>query len=433
MPLTLSAIRTAAPGPKGRKLADSNSLYLFVSPKGAKSFRIDYQHGGKRNTFTIGQWPEVDLNEARRRAAEIKSQLKAGHDPAQVRNAEKLAPSGVVPGERFDDLAALVIEDMQAKRRAANTITRAEWMRRLAAPVIGNRPVGAITPEECFRLVKGVERSGRRETAARLRRFLDDVFVYAVALGRADRNPAEKLARTLVAPVRKQRAAITDTKPLGALLTSVDAYHGQPSTALGVKLLALTFVRPGELRFAEWSEIDFRARRWTVPASRMKMRREHIVPLSVQALQILAGLQVLAKGSRYVFPALHSRERPVSENTWNMALRRMGIDQAEACAHGFRSTASTMLHAARDENGQRLFSEDAVELQLAHASEDRVRATYDRGLLIEERTRLMQWWSDRLDEIRAADPLFIEACGVEDVVPRALFEAQLNGGANTRD
>jgi integrase len=290
-----------------------------------------------------------------------------------------------------DDLLA----KMTNEGRALVTLDKTRWLLEFAYPQIGDRPIAEITPPELLTALRSVEARGRYETARRLRSTCGMVCRLAIATGRAERDPSQDLRGALVTPKTKHRAAIVEPKAIGALLRAIDGYDGHVPTRAGLLLLALTFVRPKELRQAEWNEFDLEAAVWTLPAEKMKMRRPHRVPLSVQALVIVRNLQSLSGKGRYLFPSIRTILRPISENTLNAALRRLGYGTNEVTPHGFRSMASVRLN----EMGR--WNPDAIERQLAHQESNDVRRAYTHAAEFwTERVRMMQVWADYLDTLR---------------------------------
>jgi integrase len=274
------------------------------------------------------------------------------------------------------------------------TLRKVQWLLDFARPTLGARPVAAITAPEILLVLRGVEGRGRYETAKRLRSTIGECFRYAVASGRADTDPTSALKGALTAPQVRHRAALTEPKAFGGLLRAMVVYEGSPEVRAALQLLALTFVRPGELRFADWSEFDLEKAEWTIPPARMKMRRPHRVPLAPQAIAILRGLYAVTGRGKLVFPSVRSRSRCISENTINAALRRMGFTKDEMRGHGFRAVASTIL------NGSGKWNADAIEAQLAHVENDAVRRAYHRADYWSERVSMMNFWADYLDALR---------------------------------
>ncbi len=303
---------------------------------------------------------------------------------AHVRNANS-----------FELVAEEYLEKMAVEGREAVTIKKSRWLLSLLAPSIGTAPVSEIKPAQLLAAIRPVHAKGHHETARRLRSFAGRVFRYAVATSRAEMDPSSVLRGALIAPKVSHHAAILEPKRAGGLMRAIDGFDGQPLTKLALQLTPHVFVRPGELRRAEWSEFDFELARWTISAEKMKMRRPHTVPLSRQSLAILDAAKALSSGQRYVFSSLYPGNRPMSENTINASLRRMGYSGKEMTAHGFRALASTLLN----ESGK--WSADAIERALAHDTSSTVRGNYHRGEHWDERVRMSQWWSDYLDELKA--------------------------------
>lgn len=271
------------------------------------------------------------------------------------------------------------------------------WLLSFAEPLIGTCPIGKLTAPDFLTVLRTVEVRGRYETARRLRSTFSSVLRYAIATGRAKRDVTVDLRGALIAPKVTHRAAIVEPTKVGALLRAIEGYEGQPAVEYALKIAPHVFVRPGELRNAEWDEFDADEAVWTIPASKMKMGREHKVPLSRQILDLLERLYAITGDSRYLFPSVRTNDRPISENTVNAALRRLGYDKTEMTGHGFRALASTLL------NESRRWHPDAIERQLAHVESNNVRRAYLRGEHWAERVRMMQFWSDHLDKLRRAN------------------------------
>ncbi|ODT62886.1 MAG: integrase [Phenylobacterium sp. SCN 69-14] len=393
MALTDAAIRAAKPAAAQFKLFDGGGLFLIVRPSGGKLWRLKYRHHGKEQQLSIGRYPEVGLKEARERRDEARKVIAGGGDPAFEKKRAAVAAS-ISVANTFSAIALELIDKREREGLKDITTGKARWLLSLLEPELGQRPVAEIEPYELLEALKKVEASGRLETAKRLLAFSSRVFRYAVATARAQRNIAADLQGALVAPKVKHHAAIIDPEGVGALLRAIDGFEGQPVTLWALRLAPHVFVRPGELRQAEWTEIDLDAAVWRIPASRMKMKREHAVPLSTQGVAILTEARGLTGSGRLVFPGQRTPHRPLSENTLNAALRRLGYGADEMTAHGFRSTASTLLN----ESGK--WSVDAIERALAHGDTDGVRGAYHRGAHWDERVRMAQWWSDYLDRLR---------------------------------
>ncbi len=393
MPLTDVQIKAAKPREKPYKLSDGGWLFLLVNPSESKLWRVAYRFAGKEKLLALGSYPEVSLKDARAKRDEARALLASSIDPGEQKKVEKLARVSAA-GITFKLVAMDYSDKLQREGRAPATLAKIEWLLSLVLPKIGERPIGQITAAEILAALKAIEARGNLETAKRLRATIGAVFRYAIATARAETDPTAVLKGALVAPKTKHRAAITDPVALGAFLRSLDAFDGQPETVAALKLLPLVFTRPGELRLAEWVEFDLNKAVWTIPASRTKMRREHQVPLPRQALAILEGLKELTGGGWLVFPGVRSKDRPISENTMNASMRRMGFTQEQVTAHGFRATASTLLN----ESGK--FSADAIERALAHQDPDPVRRAYARGAFWAERVEMAQWWADYLDRLK---------------------------------
>jgi integrase len=394
MALTDSAIRLAKAGDADRKLADGKGLYLLVTRTGSKLWRLKYRIDGKEKKLALGAYPDVSLKEARAKRDEARKTADAGSDPAAAKREARIAKR-IASANTFAAIAEEYIAKLEAEGRADITIGKTRWLLSKLSPALGSRPIGEITPHELLAVLRASERAGQRETARRLRSFASRVFRYAVATARASADPAQPLLGALVSPVAKHHAAITDPVAFGALLRAIDAYSGQPITRLALRFTPHVFQRPGEIRQAEWSEIDFDKAVWTIPGERMKQRQPHRVPLSKQALAILREAEALSGGGRFVFPKLGSPLKPMCENAINGALRRMGYGSNTMTAHGFRSTASTLLN----ESGK--WSYDAIERSLSHADGNQVRAAYHRGAHWPERVEMVKWWSDYIDTLRA--------------------------------
>jgi len=393
MALSDAAIRAAKPALAQFKLFDEGGLFLIVRPSGGKLWRLKYRHLGKEQQLTIGRYPDIGLKEARERRDEARKIIASGGNPGFEKKRAAVAAS-VSATNTFLAVAVELIEKREREGLKDITTAKARWLLSLLGPQLEARPIAEIEPYELLEALKKVEASGRLETAKRLLAFASRVFRYGVATARAQRNIAADLQGALVAPQVKHHAAIIDPKGVGALLRAIDGFEGQPVTLWALKLAPHVFVRPGELRQAEWAEIDLEAAVWRIPASRMKMKREHVVPLSAQAVAILTEARGLTGNGRFVFPGQRTPKRPMSENTLNAALRRLGYGGDEMTSHGFRSTASTLLN----ESGK--WSPDAIERALAHGDTDGVRAAYHRGTHWTERVKMAQWWSDYLDGLR---------------------------------
>lgn len=390
MALTDTAIRNAKPRDREYKLADGGGLYLLVTPAGSRLWRLKYRAHGVEKKLSLGQYPTVTLADARRAREIAKAGASKGDDPAAAKRRERIAKK-LAAGTTFGAVALEYIEKAEREGRAPATLKKLNWAREWLLPAVGHRPISEVEPHELLAILKRQEKSGNLETAKRTRSFASRVFRYAVATARAKSDPAALLLGAIAAPRPKNLAAIIDAERVGDLLRSINAYSGQPITRLALQLSPHVFVRPGELRQAEWDEIDFDAAIWRIPAARMKQRREHVVPLSRQSLALFSATRELTCNGRFVFPAMGKRDRSLSENTATAALRRMGFSADEMTAHGFRAMASTLLN----ESGR--WSPDAIERALSHRDGDQIRGVYHRGAHWKERVAMAQWWSDHLD------------------------------------
>jgi len=394
MALTDREIRGVRPGKALTKLSDGGGLQLWVMPGGAKRWRLAYRHNSKQKTLALGVYPTISLREAREARDDAKRLLSSGRDPSVVRKLEKAAKIKA-SANTFNALADELLEKKRAEGKAERTFDKVEWLLNLARRDLGGRPVAEIAAPEVLRVLKAVEARGRLETAKRLRATIGQVFRFAVATGRADADPTASLRGAIASPVVQHRAAIVEPKAFGGLLRSIAGYEGAPETKAALELLALTFARPGELRAAEWSEFDLDRAIWSIPAAKMKMRRPHRIPLAARAVTLLRELHNITGNGRFVFPSNRSRERCMSENTINAALRRLGFTKSEMTAHGFRSAASSMLNECG------MWNADAIERQLAHVDNDSVRRAYARADFWDERVRMMKWWAERCQEMQA--------------------------------
>lgn len=393
MPLTDTAIRNARPREKRFKLADGGGLYLLVNERGNKLWRMDYAFGGKRKTLSFGAYPTVKLLDARQLRDAAKRQLALGLDPSYQKKKEKRAAKAA-GANTFGAVAEEYLDKMLRERRAEATLNKNRWMMTdLAAPLL-RRPMTEISAAEVLEVLRAIERSGRIESALATRAAIGRVFRFAIATARAENDPTFALRGALQDHEPVHHPTITNAGELGPLMSSIYKYDGWQTLTAALKIQALCFARPSETRTMEWTELNLDSELWTVPASKAKMRRPHQVPLSKQALAIVSEMKSLSSDSRYVFPSMAQGKSTLSENAMNSALRRMGYSHNQHTAHGFRSTASTLLN----ESG--MFSSDAIEAQLAHLDPQKVRRIYNRARYWEERVAMMQWWADFLDAIR---------------------------------
>jgi len=392
MPLTDTAIRNAKPKEKAVKLSDGAGLFLLIQPNGAKLWRLAYRFAGKQKTLAFGVYPTISLADARAQRDTAKKYLAAGIDPAVHRKLEKQAR--VVT---FRLVADELLSKMRREGRAEATLIKTCWLLEFAFKGFGDHPINKISACELLNVLRKIEARGNYETARRLRSTCGMVFRYAIATGRAERDPSVDLRGALTAPKVKHRATIVEPKAIGALMRAIDGFDGQPTTWAALRLAPLWFVRPGELRHAEWKEFDFEKAEWVIPAEKTKMRRPHRVPLTTQARYILKDLEKITGEGRWLFPSVSSLLRPISENTLNSALRRLGYGPDAMTAHGFRAMAATRLN----EMGR--WNPDAIERQLGHEDQNAVRRAYTHATEYWfERVAMMQVWADYLDELRNA-------------------------------
>lgn len=394
MALTVTAINAAKPRAKPYKLADGLGLYILIAPTGGRLWRMNYRFLGQQKTLSFGNYPDVSLAKAREKRSAAREALADGRDPFEVRKANVREAKAKLE-ETFKAIAVEWLSRLELEGRAPATLQKLRWLLDLSYPLIGNRPIADLTALELLEVLRKVEVRGRYETANRLRSTFGTIFRYAIVTGRAQRDVSVDLRGALITPKPTHRAAILDPKALGGLLRAVDAHDGQPAVRIALKLLPHMFPRPGELRLAEWKEFDLEAAVWTIPPEKTKMRRPHKVPLTEQVLEMLAELEPITGGGAYLFPSIRSAERPITDNTLNAALRRLGYGKDEVTAHGFRATASTLLN----EMGK--WHPDAIERQLAHVESNDVRRAYARGAHWNERVKMMQHWSNYLDGLQA--------------------------------
>jgi integrase len=386
MALSDAKVRNAKPRAKPYKIADSEGLYLLVAPSGSKYWRFKYRIGGKEKLLALGVYPDVSLSDARERRIQARKSAAAGRDPADAKRESKLIAS-LKANNAFEVVAREWFEKRAHEWAKSSARTAKIRLEGYLIPRLGHRPIGEITAPEILTMLKAVEQRGTLDTAKRLMQTCGQVFMYAIATGRAERNPVPDLRGALKAPVTKHRSYLQESE-LPEFLRKLEIYDGASQTKLALKFLMLTFVRTLELRAAEWTEVDFDKAEWRIPAERMKMKELHIVPLSRQAIAVLRELQKYTGNRQYIFPNQQKPAGFMSENTILYALYRMGY-HSRATGHGFRSTASTILN----ENG---FMPDVIERQLAHGERNKVRAAYNHAQYLPERRKMMQWWADHL-------------------------------------
>ncbi|CCM78032.1 tyrosine-type recombinase/integrase [Rhizobium mesoamericanum] len=395
MGLTDTKLRAIKPATTAKKYGDGEGLHLLVpaAPRDGRFWKLAYRFGGKQKTLSLGEYPYVSLADAREKRTEAKRLLAQGIDPSQQKKLDKIAQRHA-HATTFNAVADDFLAKVGKEGKADATMTKKRWLLDLARPDLGKRPISEIKAAEILVPLRKVESQGNYETARRLRSTISQVFRHAVATARAEYDPTTNLRGALTAPTVTHRAALTEREGFAGLLRAVWGYEGAPETKAALSLMAYLYPRPGELRLAEWEEFDLEAAIWTIPAPRTKMRREHRKPLPPQAVKILRDQKDLTGDLPYVFPSRLTR-KPISENTLNGALRRLGFTTNEMTSHGFRASASSLLN----ESGK--WSPDAIEAELAHIGADQVRRAYHRAAYWGERVQMAQWWADEIDAMRA--------------------------------
>jgi integrase len=401
MPLTDTAIRKAAPSEKVRRLADERGLYLELAPSGGKWWRWKYRYAGKEKRLSLGTYPDVTLKAAREARDNARTQLASGIDPGVARKAVKAARDDA-PADSFEVVAREWLGTVHGAKVSEGHAERTRIrLEQDVFPWLGTHRLGEVKAPDLLACLRRVEARGAIETAHRIKQACGQVFRYGIATGRCERDPTPDLRDALVPIQARHHAAIIEPKRVGELLRAMADYRGLPVTRAALQLAALVFQRPGEIRKAEWAEIDLDAGLWTIPSERMKRTVQgkvsgaaHVVPLATQARAVLRELHPLTGHGQYVFPSLRTGERPMSDNAILSALRRMGFPKDEMTGHGFRAMARTML-------AERLGVDEAViEAQLAHAVRDSLGRAYNRTEFIEQRRAMMQTWADYLDKLR---------------------------------
>ncbi|TFW10041.1 DUF4102 domain-containing protein [Oxalobacteraceae bacterium OM1] len=378
--------------PAGDKHTDGQGLYLYVKGSG-KYWRLNYRYGGKQKTLALGVYPEVSLAKARKRRETAREHLADGVDPSDAKRVDKLAKAAAA-AQTFEAVAEQWLKKTAATRAASTQEKVSTWLEKDVFPYIGRKPISSIGPRDVLAAVQKMEARGAIDSAHRVKQVCGQVFRFAVATGLAERDVTSDLKGALSAIPKGNHAAITEPCQAGALMRSIHSYSGHPYAVAALKLAPLVFVRPGELRSAEWSEIDLDAAEWRVPGSKMKMKVDHLVPLSTQAVEILRELHALTGRGKYVFPSIRTPQRCMSENTLNAALRSMGFSKDDMTAHGFRAMARTILDEVLSERV------DLIEHQLAHQVRDPNGRAYNRTAHLPARRAMMQRWADYLDVLR---------------------------------
>ncbi len=393
MALTDTKIRNAKPSDKPIKIFDGRGLYLLITPAGGKGWRFKYRFGGKEKLLSFGTYPEISLSKAREKREAARTQVAEGIDPSEARKTKK--KTKVQNETTFKFVAQEWFGKFSVNWAPNHSIKIKNRLEKDVFPYIGDRPIADIKPPELLMVLRRIESRGALDTAHRARTNCSQIFRYAVATGRAERDPASDLRGALPPAKESHFSAITEPDKVAGLLRAIDDYQGSFVTKCALKLAPLLFVRPGELRQAEWAEIDVEAAEWNIPAEKMKTREPHIVPLARQSVEILKELNSLTGAGRYVFPSARTAKRPMSNNAVLAALRRMGFEKNEMTGHGFRAMARTMLDEVLH------MRVDLIEHQLAHNVRDPLGRSYNRTTHIEDRRKMMQTWADYLDGLKA--------------------------------
>lgn len=398
MALTDTAIKQAAPAPgkRYRKLHDSGGLFLFLTDAGAKYWRLAYRVDGKQKTLSLGPYPRVGLKDARRLATEARAKLDCGIDPSAARKAEKLSRQ-TASANTFEVILREWFEKEKGKWAPSHIKKQTSLVETHLIPLLGAYPIANITPPVLLQALRKIEARGTLETCSRVKAISGSVFRYGIVTGRCERDPSADLKGALKSPKTTHFAAITDPNDFGALLRAIDGLSGSLIVTTAMKLAPMLFVRPGELRKAEWSEIDLDEAVWAIGAHKMKMHQPHIVPLSRQAIELLKELEPLTGHGQYVFPGERSRKIPMSDNTLNACLRRMGYSKEQMVAHGFRASARTLMDEVLG------VAPHLIEQQLAHTVRDPLGRAYNRTKHLPQRKKMMQRWSDYLDELKVSN------------------------------
>jgi len=394
-PLTAIQVNKAKPSTKQTTLFDGGGLYLLITPSGGKLWRFKYRHNGKGNMLSFGSFPEVSLDEARQARTDARKLLAQNIDPNEFRKTHKALNKEIIANTLESVSREWHLKFSSAGKwapgHAADIIHRLE---KDIFPPLGSRPISEIKSKELLKVLEQIASRGALDTAHRLRHHLSMIFRYAIVTERVDRDIAADLKGALPAVKNGHLAALTTPKSLAPLLRAIDEYEGSFIVKCALQLLPMLFCRPGELRAAEWNEIDFKNAMWEIPAERMKMKQPHTVPLSSQAIEVLQALHPLTGEGKYIFPCHRSPLRCMSDNALNAAIRRMGFTKEEATAHGFRASARTILDEVLK------FRPEYIEHQLSHSVRDALGTAYNRTTHIEERKNMMQKWANFLDRLK---------------------------------
>ena len=392
MKLTDNKIKSLKPRDKQYKISDGKNLFLLVTPNGAKYWRYKYIFNGREKVLAIGVYPNISLSKAREERNLAKQQLANGNDPSFIKQTHYKNKKQAIQNS-FEHIAREWHNKFLSKWTDKHALTIISRLEKNIFPWIGNKPISDITSMEVLKLLHKIELRGAKETAHRVLQICGQIFRYAVITAKIESDPSAALKGALAPVKKKHYASITNPVEISKLLLSIDNYKGYLVTKCALKLAPLVFVRPGELRKAEWAEFNFDIAEWRIPPEKMKMKTLHIVPLATQTIHILHELHSVTGSGKYLFPGLINNYRPMSDNTINYALRRMGYTSEEMTAHGFRSTACTILN----EQG---WNKDAIERQLAHSERNNIRAAYNYAEYLPERKKMMQEWANYLDKLK---------------------------------
>lgn len=389
--LIATAVRNAKPRTKGYNLTDGGGLYLFVKPNGTKAWRFNYRFNGKQKTLAIGVYPDVSLKQARERHQCARENLASGIDPSAQKKANSAATQ-VALANSFE-LVALEWSKTRSRKSESTEKRQKALLEKDLLPHLGRRPIADIKAPELLTALRKIESRGAIETAHRAKRLAGQIFRYAVATGRAERDPSVDLKDALAQPTKSHFKSITEPADVSRLIAAIDCYQATPAVMAALKLSPLLFCRPGELRHLEWAEVNFVENRIELPASKMKMKEPHIIPLASQAEAILKELLPITGRGKYVFPSARGSSRPLSENGVRTALRTLGYTNEQISPHGFRAMARTILDEILN------FPVDWIEHQLAHAVKDANGRAYNRTKYLPQRQKMMQTWADYLQNL----------------------------------
>lgn len=393
MSLTDVKVRNVKAKNKAYKLSDERGLYLLVTPQGSKCWRFKYRFGGKEKVLALGMYPDISLSEAREQHSEARKQLAKEIDPGILKQVSKRSDRLSIENS-FEAIAREWFAKYSPGWAKSHSIKILSRLEKNVFPWVGKNAIAEIEPPQLLSILRRIEARGAIDTAHRIHQYCGKIFRYAIAIGKCERDPSADL-RGAIPPARvKHRAAILEPNKLAELLKVIEGYEGYFITKCALQLAPLLFVRPGELRKAEWSEINLDAAEWSIPAEKMKMRQAHLVPLPLQAMRVLKELYPLTGTGKYLFPGARTKDRPMSDNTINAALRRLGYGSSELTAHGFRASARTILDEVLG------FRPDVIEHQLAHAVKDPLGRAYNRTTHLQIRREMMQKWADYLDELK---------------------------------